>query len=172
MPRRKRGRGGKAYHADLRERPVAVGPGRGAREGRGVGLGVRDVVDGPIEAHQPELAVEGSGPLGPGQGVDDLLEQPADRGDAQALPAHAEAGPMRGLLADREPAGALEDLADGQFGQDPHGQHHPADDLMGQLAAPGIDPAGVLEGLADGFGRDNLFEARQPIQDPPRVIGR
>ena len=35
-----------------------------------------------------------------------------------------------------------------------------------------IDPAGRLEGLANGLGRDNLFESRQAIQDPARVIGR
>ena len=46
------------------------------------------------------------------------------------------------------------------------------DDLVGQRAASRIDPAGGLEGLADGLGRDNLFQSRQSIQDPARVIGR
>ena len=158
--------------ADLREGPVAARPGRGAAEGGGVGVGVGDVVDRPIEAHQAEPAVEGPGRLGPGQGMNDLLEEVADRGDAQALPGHAQAGPMRSLLADAEPAGVLEDLADRQLGQDPHGQHHPADDLVGQFATSLIGSAGGRQGLANGLGRDNLFESRQSIQDPARLIGR
>src|SRR5438309_4000232 len=157
--------------ADLRERPVAARPGRRAREDRGVGLRVGDVQDGAVETHQAEPAVEGPGRLGPRQGMNDRLEEPADRGDAQALPGHAQAGPMRGRLAEAESAGVLEDLADGQLGQDPHGQDHPADDLMGQLATARIEPSRRPEGLADGLGGDNLFESRQAIQDPPRRIG-
>ena len=84
--------------ADLREGPVAARPGRGPTEGGGVGVRVGDVEDRAIDAHQAEPAVEGPGRLGLGQGMDDLLEQVADRGDAQASPGHAQAGPMRGLL--------------------------------------------------------------------------
>ncbi len=66
----------------------------------------------------------------------------------------------------------LEDLADRQLGQQPHGQDHPANDFVRQCAASRIRLAGDLKGLANGLGRDNLFESRQTIQDPARVVGR
>jgi hypothetical protein len=66
----------------------------------------------------------------------------------------------------------LEDLTDGQIGQQPHSQDHPADDLVGQCATSLIGSAGRLKGLANGLGWDHLFESRQAIQDPARVIGR
>src|SRR5271157_1727601 len=158
--------------ADLGEGPVATRPGRGPAEGRGVGVGVRDVVDGPIKPYQSESAVEGPRSLGPGQRMDDLLKEVANRGDAQALPGHAEAGPMGGLLAEAEPACVLEDLANRQLGQQSHDQDNPADDFVGEFATSLIDAAGGREGLANGLGRDNLFQSRQSIQDPARLIGR
>jgi hypothetical protein len=79
---------------------------------------------------------------------------------------------MGRLLALAEPPGVFEDLSDRQVGQHSHRQHHPHDDLVSQLAAARIDPARGLERLPDGRGRDNLFESRQSIQDPARVIGR
>ena len=75
-------------------------------------------------------------------------------------------------LAEAESACVLEDLADRQLGQQPHGQHHPADDLVGQRATSLIGSAGGLKGLANRLGWDNLFESRQAIEDPARVIGR
>ena len=101
-----------------------------------------------------------------------MLEQVADGRDAQALPGHAQAGSMGTLLADSEPACMLEDLADRQVGQQPHGQDHPANDLVGQCATSLIGFTGGREDLANGLGRDNLFQSRQAIQDPARRIGR
>ena len=161
-----------AEFADLRERPIATRPGRGPAEGGGVGVRVGDVIDRPIEPHELEPAVEGPGRLGLGQGMNELLKQAADRGDAQTLSGHAQAGPMRGLLAEAKPACVLEDLADRQFGQDSHGQHHPADDFVGQHTTALIGSAGVRKHLANGLGRDNLFQSRQSIQEPARRIGR
>ncbi len=161
-----------AEFADLRERPIATRPGRGPAEGGGVGVRVGDVIDRPIEPHQAEPAVEGPGRLGLGQGMNELLKQAADRGDAQTLSGHAQAGPMRGLLAEAKPACVLEDLADRQLGQDSHGQHHPADDFVGQHTTALIGSAGVRKHLANGLGRDNLFQSRQSIQEPARRIGR
>ncbi len=66
----------------------------------------------------------------------------------------------------------LEDLADRQLSQQSHGQNHPADDLVGQFAAPLIGSSSSCKGLANGLGRDNLFQSRQSIQDPARLIGR
>ena len=80
--------------ADLGESPVATRPSRRPAEGRGVGVGVGDVVDGPIKPHQAESAVEGPRRFGPGQRMNDLLKEVANRGDAQALSGHAKAGPM------------------------------------------------------------------------------
>ena len=161
-----------AEFADLRERPIATRPGRGPAEGGGVGVRVGDVIDRPIEPHEAEPAVEGPGRLGLGQGMNELLKQAADRGDAQTLSGHAQAGPMRGLLAEAKPACVLEDLADRQLGQDSHGQHHPADDFVGQHTTALIGSAGVRKHLANGLGRDNLFQSRQSIQEPARRIGR
>src|SRR5512135_2860184 len=162
----------RAELADLGEGPAAARPGRGAAEGSGVGVRVGDIADHAIDPHQTEPAVEGPGRLGPGRRANDPLEQVAHWGDAQALPGHAEAGPVRRLLTDPESACVLEDLADGQIGQQPHRQGHPADDLVGQFATSLIGSAGRLKGLANGLGWDHLFESRQAIQDPARVSGR
>jgi hypothetical protein len=43
---------------------------------------------------------------------------------------------------------------------------------MGEHATPLLLQAGVVESLADGVGGDNLFESRQSIQDPARLVGR
>ncbi len=87
--------------SDLGEGPVAARPSRGPAEGGGVGLRVGDVVDGPVKPHQAESAVERPGRLGLGQRMNDLLEEVANRGDAQALPGYTEAGPMGSRLAER-----------------------------------------------------------------------
>ena len=158
--------------ADLREGAVAARPGRRAAEGGGIGGRVGHIEDDAIDAHQAESPVETAGGIGPGQRANDLLEQVSHRGDAQALPSHTQAGPMRGHLADAESPRVLEDLADRQLGQQPHGQDHPANDFVRQCAASRIRLAGDLKGLANGLGRDNLFESRQTIQDPARVVGR
>jgi len=104
--------------------------------------------------------------------MNDLLKEVANRGDAQALSGHAKAGPMGVFLAEAEPACVLEDLADRQLGQQSHGQDHPADDFVGEFAASLIGSSGGRKGLANGLGRDNLFQSRQSIQDPARLIGR
>ena len=101
-----------------------------------------------------------------------MVEQVPHRRHAQALTGDAEAGAMRRLLALAEPPGGLEDLSDRQLGQQAHRQHHPADNLVGQLATSLIGSAGGLKGLANRLGWDNLFEPRQSIQDPAGVIGR
>src|SRR5271165_4450601 len=43
---------------------------------------------------------------------------------------------------------------------------------VGEFAASLIGSAGSRKGLANGLGRDNLFQSRQSIQDPARLIGR
>ena len=60
---------------------------------------------------------------------------------------------MRGLLAEAKPACVLEDLANRQLGQNSHGQHHPADDFVGQHTTALIGSAGVRKHLANGLGR-------------------
>ena len=79
---------------------------------------------------------------------------------------------MRRRFTDAEAAGVLEDLPDGQLGQQSHGEHHPKDDLMGQGTFAGIDSSGGLKRLSNGLGWDNLFQSRQSIKHPPRRIGR
>ena len=94
------------------------------------------------------------------------------RRHAQPLTGDAEAGAVRRLLAFAEPPGGLEDLSDRQIGQQPHGQHHPQDDLVRQPTAARIDPASGRERLLNVLGADHLFESRQSIQNPARVVGR
>jgi len=76
------------------------------------------------------------------------------------------------FLADAESACMFEDLADRQLGQYSHCQNHPTDYLMSKFTLPLIDTPGGYEGLANSLRRDNLFESRQPIQNPARLIGR
>ena len=139
--------------ADLREAPSPRAPPRGGRRRRRwpESRGRR----GPCRrGHQPEPTVEGPRRLGPGQRADDPLEEVPDRGDPQPPPGHAEAGAMRRLLADAESSGVLEDLPDRQVGQDPHREHDPEDDLVGQHAAHVlIRPVGVNEGWRTTSGR-------------------
>jgi hypothetical protein len=79
---------------------------------------------------------------------------------------------MRRWFADAKSTSVLEDLSNGQLGEDSHGEHHRKDDSVGQGAFSGIDPSGGLKCLLDRFGWDNLFQSRQSIEDPPRLIGR
>jgi hypothetical protein len=51
---------------------------------------------------------------------------------------------MGGVLAGVEAAAGFEDLAEGQVGEDAHGEDHPAGDLEGEGAASGVEAAGVL----------------------------
>jgi hypothetical protein len=51
-------------------------------------------------------------------------------------------------------------------------QHHPADNFMGESAASLIGSAGGRKSLANGLGRNNLFQSRQAVQDPARLVGR
>ena len=101
-----------------------------------------------------------------------MEEQVPHRRHAQPLTGDAEAGAVRRLFAFAEPPGGLEDLSDRQIGQQPHGQHHPQDDLVRQPTLRRIDPASGREHLLNVLGADHLFESRQSIQNPARVVGR
>ena len=154
---------------DLGEGPVAARPRRGTAEGGGVGGRVGDVEDDAVDAHQAQPVVERPRRLGPPQRADDPAEEVPHRRHAQPPPGHAEVRAGRRLLADAEPPGVLEDLADRQVGQQPHREHHPEDDLVGQDAIARVHPAGRRQCLSDVVGADNLFESRQvdPRSGPP-----
>ena len=79
---------------------------------------------------------------------------------------------MGRLFAVAQPPGEFEDLSDRQFGQQPHRQHHPQHDLVGQRTASRIDPAGGRKSLLNVLGSDNLFQSRQSVQDPACFISR
>ena len=102
----------------------------------------------------------------------DPAEEVPHRRHPQPAPRHAEIGARRRLFTGAEPPGVLEDLADRQVGQQPHREHYPEGDLVRQHAIARVDPSGRRQRLSDGFRTDNLFEARQSIQDPARLIGR
>ena len=124
------------------------------------------------DPHQPQVVVERPRRSRPGQGSNDLGEQMPHRCHAQPLTGDAEAGAMGRLLALAQPPGVFEDLSDRQIGQQPHRQYHPQNDLVSQPTASRIDPASGRERLLNVRGADNLFQSRQAIQNPARVIGR
>src|SRR5262249_49558711 len=80
-----------AEFADLREGALAA-PARGVAEGGRVGLGVGDVVNGAVEADQPEALVEGAWSVRAGQGSGQALKEQADRRRAQTLAGLAQGG--------------------------------------------------------------------------------
>ena len=148
-------------------------PGRRATEGGVVGLRVGDIEDHAVDAHQAQAA---------DRRLLACQARPADEQSARtdAAPGRrpAVAGPHKdwsdgaSLFAVAKSTSVLEDLANGQVGEEPHGKHHPKDNFVGQFAASLIASSSGLKGLANGLGWDNLFESRQSIQDPPRFIGR
>ena len=158
--------------ANLGERPVAARPCRGASKSGVIGWRVRDVKDGAIDTHQTVPAVECSRRGGLGQRSDDLGEEVTHRGHTQPLTGDTKARAMGRLFTLAQPPGMFEDLADRQVGEQPHGEHDPENDFMGQRTATGIDAAGGVERLLNVLGADNLFESRQSIQNPARFIGR
>ena len=158
--------------ADLREGALPARPCRGAGENGCVGRRVGDIEDRAVDPHQPQVVVERPRRSRPGQGSNDLGEQMPHRCHAQPLTGDAEAGAMGRLLALAQPPGVFEDLSDRQIGQQPHRQYHPQNDLVSQPTASRIDPASGRERLLNVRGADNLFQSRQAIQNPARVIGR
>src|SRR5437868_1783741 len=63
-----------------------------------------------------------------------------------------------GVLVGVEAAAVLEDLTQGQLGEDAHGQDHPTGDLESHGAAAGVEASGVLEDLQDLAPGDNLLQ--------------
>src|SRR5271154_2740050 len=57
-----------------------------------------------------------------------------------------------------------EDLAEGQFGEEPHGEDDPEHDLVGKPAVGTIASSGVREDLAQAFGADKFVKRRQAFQ--------
>jgi hypothetical protein len=66
----------------------------------------------------------------------------------------------------------FEYLTDWQVREQPHGEHDPQDDLVGQQTLSRIDTASGSQRLSNVLGPDNLFQTRQSIQDPACVISR
>jgi len=107
-----------------------------------------------------------------GQRPDGLVEQVEYRGHAQSLAGDTKAGAMGRLLSLAHSTGIFEDLANWQVGEQPHGEHDPENDFMSQRTLTGVDPSRGVECLLDVLREDNLFQARQSIQDPARFIDR
>ena len=135
--------------ANLGERPVAARPCRGASKRGVIGRRVGDVKDSAIDAHQAVPAVERSRRGGLGQRPDRLGEQVTDRGHTQPLTGHTKARAMGRLFTLAQPPGMFEDLANRQVGEQPHGEHDPEDDFMGQRTLAGVDPASGRRVLAE-----------------------
>jgi len=79
---------------------------------------------------------------------------------------------MGRLFIFAQPSGLFEDLANRQVGEQAHGEYDPKDDFISQHTLAGVDPTGGVERLLKILGADNLFQSRQSIQNPARVIGR
>ena len=158
--------------ANLGERTVAARPCRGASKSGVINWRVGNVKDGTIDAHQTVPAVECSRRGGLGQRPDGLREQVTDWGHTQPLTGDTKGGAMGRLFTLAQPTGMFEDLANRQFGEQPHGEHNPEDDFMSQRTLAGVDPASGVERLLNMLGADNLFQARHSIQYPARFIGR
>ncbi len=80
---------------------------------------------------------------------------------------------MGGRLAAVQPPRGLEDLADGEVGENSHGEDDPEHELSskdtGALAAS--SGAGA-ESLLDVIGIDNLLERGEAIHDPTMLVRR
>ena len=79
---------------------------------------------------------------------------------------------MGRLFTHTQPPSLFEDLANRQVGEQAHGDHNPKDDIMSQRTLTRIDPPGGVECLMDMLGMDNLFQARQSVQNPVCVLDR
>ncbi len=66
-----------------------------------------------------------------------------------------------------EGGAGLEDGADGEVGEEAHGEDDPAGDLEGEGAGAGVDAAGVAQDLQDLVGGDKLPQEQQAIQEAP-----
>jgi len=158
--------------ANLGEGPITARPCRGASKRGVIGWRVRDVKDGAVDAHQTVSAVECAGGGGLSQRADDQGEQVTHWGHTQSLAGDTKARAMRRLFPLAQPPGMLEDLANRQVREQPHGEHDPEDGFMSQRTLAGVDPAGGVECLLNVLGADNLFQSRQPIQNAAGFIGR
>src|SRR5262249_10835212 len=120
---------------------------------------------------QPFALVEGARGVRAGQGPGQALEEQADRRRAEAPACLAQGGAVGVPVLRHQAAGGLEDLADGQLGEDTHGQDQPAADLEGQGATPRVEAAGVAEGLQHLPSGDNLFQKQQPVEHSAGLPG-
>ena len=158
--------------AHLGKGPIAARPGRRASKGGVIGWRVGNVIDGAVDAHQAEPAVKRPGSSRLGQRAGNLGEQLTHGSHAQPLTCDAEAGSIGRLFTLPQPPGMFEDLADRQVCEQPHGEHDPQDDLVGQQTLSRIDTASGHQRLLNVLGPDNLFQTRQSIQNPACVISR
>jgi hypothetical protein len=78
---------------------------------------------------------------------------------------------VRRGFAGPQVAAGLDNLADGQFGEQSDGQDDPEDDLAGQAAASGIETLGILQGLPYIARSDNLLLKEQSVQDWSGLTG-
>jgi hypothetical protein len=70
---------------------------------------------------------------------------------------------MRRGFAFAEASAVLEDLSDGQVGEDSHSQDDPEDDFAAQSAASAVEASGILQGLPNLVSADNLLQQEQAV---------
>jgi hypothetical protein len=136
-----------------------------AAEVVGIGRGIGNVLDCSVDGHESKPLVEGSGRTRCGQRPHDLLEHRSNRFDAQALTTFTQAAAGRRLFAQHHSPSVLENLPQGQVGQQAHSQNDPQHGSVRQLASALSGPVRLRQGLFDDLRRDNLPQPRQPIQD-------
>jgi hypothetical protein len=64
-----------------------------------------------------------------------------------------------------EATGLLEDLTDGQIGEQPHSEDDPEHDAVSQVAGPLAGQARAVEGLFQGCWGKNRFQGGQLVQN-------
>ena len=158
--------------ADLGKGPVATRPGGGPAEGRGIGLGVGNVVDDAIEPHQAESAVEGPRRFGPSQGTNDLLKKVADRSNAQTLPGHARLDQWGGCSPKRSRRRCLKTWRIGNSVNSPMARTTQQTTSWVSLQQRCLVRPAAARAWRTASRGNNLFQSCQSVQDPARLIGR
>src|SRR5262249_50931074 len=126
---------------------------------------VGNIVDHPIEAHQTQALVESTGCLRCGQRARQTVKEKTQGSNAQTLTSATKRGAVGSVVVGVEASSGFEDLSNGQFGEQTHGEDDPASDLESESAASCIEATGVLEDLQNLLTRDNVFEEEQSVEN-------
>ncbi len=153
-----------AEFANLRESPVTATT-LWSSKGSGVGGGVGHIQDRSVDPDQTQPTVMPAWSIGPGQWTDDLFEQSSNGSRAESTACPTQRRPTGQGCLGEELSHVSEDFSKGLIGQQPHCQHNPQHDSMGQQAVGAIrGSVGVTQCLFDLLGLDKLAEPGESFQ--------